>query len=382
MPDSPQKDKKQKAIDRIVGESAVILEIKEKALRLAGFDTPVIIWGPSGVGKELIAQVIYEASARNSKPFIACDCGALQDSLEQSELFGHSKGAFTGALYEKIGFIESAHKGILFLDEFQNLSIQGQKKLLRVLQEKKVTKVGSTIEKSVDFRLIVATNKDLYGMVENNEFREDLFYRIYVNPIEIPSLNDWDDDVVIIAKHLIKFYCNKFGVPLCNLSKGSERVLKDYHWPGNVRELQNVCQRLVVNHNPENKGIKKAFVKSQIIGELSRVVDERSPEVDERSQVVDKLLSVVDKLLRDKLNDNTIISNLWRHIDEHEKIKIEDKNHNDESKKERLYTLKDVEKQIIKYGLNVLNQSPKKIAGILGVDTSTITRKIEKHSLR
>ena len=228
--------------DNIVGNSPTITKIKEVIQGLSRSDATVLIRGESGTGKELVAKAIHKASGRSDGPFVALNCAAIPESLIESELFGHEKGAFTGAHRRKIGHFQLAHKGTLFLDEIGDLSLALQAKLLRVLENHKFTPVGGVKEIQVDIRLLSATHRQLESAIQDNEFREDLFYRLNVFPISIPPLRDRREDVGDIARHFLAGW----GRPTEDLSDMALRKLVSYDWPGNIRELRNVLERAII----------------------------------------------------------------------------------------------------------------------------------------
>ena len=205
-----------------------------------------MIRGESGTGKELVARAIVTASARQDKPFISLNCAALPEGLIETELFGHEKGAFTGADTARPGHIELADKGTLFLDEIGSLGLSLQSKLLRVLQDHMVTRVGGKTLRKIDFRLIAATNDNLEEMVEAGRFREDLYYRIHVVPIQMPPLRERGGDVALLADHFLRVYCTANQTPLKRLEPEVLEILEEHAWPGNIRELENLIQRLVL----------------------------------------------------------------------------------------------------------------------------------------
>lgn len=223
-----------------------ILSVRAMALRVAPTKSTVLIEGESGTGKELIARMIHDASDRSEKPFIAVNCGALTETLLESELFGHEKGAFTGAIARKKGLFESADKGTIFLDEVSTTSEALQIKLLRVLQEQSFERVGGVTPVNVDVRVITATNKGLKGLVKEGLFREDLFYRLNVIAIEIPPLRERPADIVPLAEHFTSIFSAETGNPVDSISKEASRLLTTYQWPGNVRELRNIIERAIV----------------------------------------------------------------------------------------------------------------------------------------
>jgi len=233
-------------LDSIVGESAAIQSLKKEALRAAATQFPVLISGESGTGKELFAQGIHQASPRRLYPFVRINCAAIPKDLLESELFGYEKGAFTGARSAgKPGKFELAHHGTMFLDEIGDLPLPMQPKLLRVLEDKEFERVGGTAVVRSDFRLIVATNQNLEEMLAERRFRKDLFYRLNVIPLHIPPLRERKEDIIPLAKHLLKQMADEASLPEIHLDREALDVLYDYHWPGNIRELSNVLERVL-----------------------------------------------------------------------------------------------------------------------------------------
>jgi two-component system, NtrC family, response regulator len=230
----------------IVGGSKNMQEIFGFVQRVALSDISVLISGESGTGKELIAQAIHRGSARKDNPFVVVNCGAIPENLLESELFGHEKGAFTGAYAQKRGKFELAHTGTLFLDEIGELIPSLQVKLLRFLQDRKIERLGGIQALELDVRIIAATNRDLKQHMEKHVFREDLYYRLKVVPLDIPPLRERKEDVIPLAQHFLKQYCHEHRKSLITLSSDAENALLSYTWPGNVRELQNIINRAVV----------------------------------------------------------------------------------------------------------------------------------------
>jgi two-component system response regulator PilR (NtrC family) len=228
----------------IIGKSARMQEIFSIVQRIAKTGSTVLISGESGTGKELIARAIHYNSGRRGK-FVSINCGALPETLLESELFGHERGAFTGAIREKRGLFQEADRGTIFLDEIGETSTAMQIKLLRVLQDRVVRKVGSNLETQVDVRVIAATNADLAEAIRNGTFREDLFYRINVIPIALPPLRQRREDIPLLVDHFIAKYSKNMGVPQKRISADAMRALDRYAWPGNVRELENVIERMI-----------------------------------------------------------------------------------------------------------------------------------------
>jgi two-component system response regulator PilR (NtrC family) len=244
----------------LIGNSEPMQLLYDAILRVAASNSTVLIRGESGTGKELVARTIVALGARREKPFIRLNCAALPEALMESELFGNERGAFTGAVTSRAGHIELAHGGTLFLDEVATLPLFLQTKLLRVIEDRAVQRLGSSLSKTIDFRLLTATNEDLEQMVRTGRFREDLYYRINVIPIHVPPLRKRRGDIAMLANHYIGVYCRANGVPTKRLELEALEVLEESQWAGNVRELENLIQRLVlmaegpvitVNHLPE-----------------------------------------------------------------------------------------------------------------------------------
>ncbi|GAB6143193.1 sigma-54 interaction domain-containing protein [Desulfocicer niacini] len=238
----------------IVGRSPAMQSLFELIEHVAVTQTPVMILGDSGTGKELVARAVHETGARKNKPFIKVNCAALNESLLESELFGHVKGAYTGADRNRIGRFEAAHGGSIFLDEIGDIPMPIQVKLLRVLEEKKIEKVGDNVSIDVDVRIITATNRNLEKLIEEKKFREDLFFRINVFPIHCPSLSTRLEDIPLIAQHFVNVNARKTGKNILGFTPGAMRHLMAYHWPGNVRELRNAVEYSFVLCNSSSIG--------------------------------------------------------------------------------------------------------------------------------
>ena len=234
----------------IVGETDAILKIKEMIEKVAPSDARVLVTGGNGSGKELVARSLHDNSNRRKMPFIEVNCAAIPAELIESELFGHVKGAFTSAVKDKKGKFQLASGGTLFLDEIGDMSASAQAKVLRALQENVIQRVGSEKDIKVDCRVIAATNKDLRKEIENGKFREDLYHRIAVILIHVPSLNDRIDDVPMLANHFIKLICSDQGVPTKQFNDQAIEALKKINWTGNIRELRNIIERLVILCGP------------------------------------------------------------------------------------------------------------------------------------
>lgn len=238
--------KSSRDFEEIVGRSPALVAVLESVRRVAPTDTSVLITGETGTGKELIARAIHSTSKRRDRPLIKVNCAAMPSGLAESELFGHEKGAFTGAIARRVGRFELADEGTVFLDEVGELSLDIQAKLLRVLQEHEFDRVGGRAPQHVDVRVIAATNRDLSAAVREKAFRDDLFYRLNVFPIELPPLRDRKSDIPLLAHYLLKKYAMQIGKPMDGISAETIERLQAYPWPGNVREMENVIERAVI----------------------------------------------------------------------------------------------------------------------------------------
>jgi DNA-binding NtrC family response regulator len=234
---------------RIVGEHPAMKEASQMTQRVAATDSTVLLLGESGTGKELFARAIHHLSPRAEHPFVALNCAAIPEGLVENELFGHERGAYTGAGARKVGKLELAHRGTLFLDEIGELPLAIQSKLLRVLEERRFERVGGTQEIEVNVRILTATNKDLRAAVAEKTFRDDLYFRISAVPITIPPLRERGDDVLLLAEHFLERFKREFRKPSLELTKDARARMLSYTWPGNVRELQNAIERAAILAN-------------------------------------------------------------------------------------------------------------------------------------
>ena len=230
----------------MIGDSKALNNIRDMIDKVAPTDARVLITGSNGSGKELVAREIHNKSSRAAAPLIEVNCAAIPSELIESELFGHEKGAFTSAVATRKGKFELAEGGTIFLDEIGDMSLSAQAKVLRALQENKITRVGGDKEIKVDVRILAATNKDLRKEIEKGEFREDLFHRLSVIPIQVPSLNDRKEDIPLLADHFINMICTDYGMPMKTISKEALKALQQKDWTGNIREFRNVIERLII----------------------------------------------------------------------------------------------------------------------------------------
>lgn len=244
----------------IVGDSPAIREIVELICTVAPSDARVLITGANGTGKELVARQLHELSARHNAPFIEVNCAAIPSELIESELFGHEKGAFTSAVKQRKGKFEQAQGGTLFLDEIGDMSASAQAKVLRALQENRISRVGGEKEIEVDVRVVAATNKDLRAEIAEGNFREDLYHRLAVIPVHVPALNDRRDDVPLLVTHFLKIICEQHGKVLHDVTDEAMASLQSANWTGNIRELRNVVERLVIL-TPKGEAIDGALVQ-------------------------------------------------------------------------------------------------------------------------
>lgn len=312
------------SFENFIGNSEEIVNLKKLAMRVAGTDSTVLIRGESGTGKDLIARAIHAASNRARGPFVTINCAALPENLLESELFGYKKGAFTGAIKDKEGLFKVADGGTFFLDEVGNTSMAIQVKLLRVIEDKIVTPVGDTKPIQVDVRLIAATNADLEAEAKTGRFREDLFYRLNVLPINIPPLRDRKDDIPLLAEHFVQKFAARNSKELDGFDSNALKALEEYNWPGNVRELENSIERAVLLSKDEHILVEDLPVKI-LESENTGVVSDDKPQTP---------------------------------------------------------TLESIEKAYIYYIMGQAKGKKAKAAKILGIDSSTLYRKLERYKLQ
>ena len=317
---------------RIIGEHSSLRQVIQHLHRAAATDATVLLEGESGTGKELFARALHVLSPRAVGPFVAINCAAIPDTLLETELFGHEKGAFTGASARKPGRFELAHRGTLFLDEIGEMPLALQAKILRALEEKRFERVGGTQSLHVDVRVVAATNRNLKQRVAERQFREDLYFRLSVFPIEIPPLRERGDDVVILARHFIDKFCRDMNKPVLALAPAALDELCAYRWPGNVRELQNCIERAVIlsdgeailprhlhlsfRASPPLAGAATAWDQIDLSGSLAETLRRATAEVERRkieqamkeaggnTQRAAELLVIGHKALLQKLKDH------------------------------------------------------------------------------
>jgi transcriptional regulator with GAF, ATPase, and Fis domain len=246
--------------EEIIGSSPPLQAVLANVAKVAPTDSTVLITGETGTGKELIARAIHKRSTRSTRAFVSVNCAAIPRDLIASELFGHEKGAFTGATHRRVGRFESADGGTIFLDEVGELPLETQISLLRVLQEREFQRVGSNESLQIDVRVVAATNRNLGAAIAAGGFREDLFYRLNVFPIEVPPLRQRKEDIPVLVEYFVDRYASKAGKKITGIDKRSLELLQSYSWPGNIRELQNVIERSVIVCDTENLSVDESWV--------------------------------------------------------------------------------------------------------------------------
>ena len=277
--------------EEIVGASAALRDVLAQVAKVAPTDSTVLISGETGTGKELIARAIHKRSNRSGRAFIRVNCAAISPSLITSELFGHEKGAFTGALQRRIGRFEAADGGTIFLDEIGDLSIEVQMALLRVLQEREFERVGSTEPLAVDVRVLVATNRDLKSAIDAGTFRQDLFYRLNVFPIHLPSLRERVDDIPLLVEYFVNRYAQKAGKKFKHITSNTLALFQRYHWPGNIRELQNVIERAVILCDGETFSIDESWLKFESPRPSGQVAPLATTLIEREKQMIEAALA-------------------------------------------------------------------------------------------
>jgi formate hydrogenlyase transcriptional activator len=275
----------------IVGRSAQLQSVLQEVSLVAPTDATVLILGETGTGKELIAQEIHNRSRRAGRPFVRVNCAAIPPSLIASELFGHEKGAFTGALQRRQGRFEAAHGGTIFLDEIGELPMETQIALLRVIQEREFERVGSSQPISVDVRIIAATNRDLHAAVNSGTFRQDMFYRLNVFPIHMPALRERLDDIPLLVEHFISVYARKAGKQFSTIRMNTLKMLQAYDWPGNIRELQNVIERAVILSEGDVFSVDEGWIRRMSSQQSRPVFPLASSLADHEREMIEAALA-------------------------------------------------------------------------------------------
>jgi DNA-binding NtrC family response regulator len=335
----------------VIGASPAMVEVARVTKRVAPSNASVLLLGETGTGKEVIANAIHQLSGRNGGPFVKVNCGALSESLLESELFGHVRGAFTGAISNRAGRFETAHTGTIFLDEINSTSLHLQVKLLRVLQQKQFERVGDTETVTVDTRVIAASNRDLSDEIKNERFREDLYWRLNVVPIELPPLRKRRDDIPSLVAHFLQYYSSLNSCYVVHIDRQAMASLQDYSWPGNVRELQNYIERAVVM--AESDELTLELLPAVVTGKLEEepVVE---ASVSKATDFESLATEVVQLGIRSNPNDATNLHSA-----------IVDR----------------VEKELIAQVLAGCNYVQTKAATKLGINRNTLHKKIKDYNL-
>jgi formate hydrogenlyase transcriptional activator len=284
-------DRRERRFEQIIGKSLTVKAVLEHVDRVAPTDSTVLIQGETGTGKELIAHAVHNVSPRCGRPFVKLNCAAIPFDLLESELFGHERGAFTGAIAQKVGRFELADKGTLFLDEVGDIPLGLQPKLLRVLQEQEFERLGSTRTTKVDVRLVAATHRDLEGMMAENRFRSDLYYRLNVFPIRIPPLRERREDIPPLVRHFVEKYARRMGKRIESIPAGALRKLMGWHWPGNVRELENLVERAVILTD----GDKLAIPLPEVTNNRATAAPARVSNLDEQDRTLRILKDLIEQ---------------------------------------------------------------------------------------
>ena len=334
----------------IIGSSPAMQEVYATTRRVARSNASVLLLGETGTGKELIAGAIHTLSDRSSGPFVKVNCGALSESLLESELFGHVRGAFTSAVSNRTGRFEAAHTGTIFLDEINSTSLILQVKLLRVLQEREFERVGDTSTITVDTRVIAASNRDLTKEVKEERFREDLYWRLNVVPIQIPPLRDRKEDIPELVVHFLNYYCEANNRYVVHVDPKAVEAMQDYHWPGNVRELQNYVERAVVMAEGDEFAIDL----------LPKVVQEGSASDADLSLGAEP--GDINVLTREVVKQGVALA-------ESEKAELHS------------YVVNRVEKELISQVLASCNYVQTKTANKLGINRNTLHKKLKDYDL-
>lgn len=372
----------------LVGDSPEIWQMLETIQQVAPTNIPVLILGESGTGKELVANAIHRLSPRADKPFVVVNAGAIPEGIIESELFGHEKGAFTGAIGSRKGYFEQADGGTLFLDEVGDMPLPAQVKFLRLLEGKDFIRVGGSSNRNVDVRVVAATNKDLRDAVEHGRFREDLFFRLNAIRLRIPSLRDRLQDVPALVKKFVNDFCRENRIEFEGMSEGAIRALQDYHWPGNVRELRNFVEMLIVIERgrrvDENVVRQHLPRRSEYDRRLPVPLNRRSEEV-EREFIYRALIDLKNEIaqLRELI--------VGRYVSPMRRLKpggfvetdvVQDVSADEVGNEEDdMESIEGMQKRLIYEALQRTNGNRRKAAKILKISERTLYRKIKEYNL-
>ncbi len=357
----------------IIGKSKAIHDIVDIAMQIADSDISVLLYGESGVGKEVFAKAIHYASNRSTKKMVSVNCGAIPEGLLESELFGHKRGSFTGASVDRKGYFEIADNGTLFLDEIAEMPLTTQVKLLRVLETKEFMPVGSETVKKVNVRIIAATNKDLQKEVDARQFRKDLYFRLKAVTLNIPPLRERPEDIGLLANHFVRNYAERNNIPNATITVEALDMLYQYHWPGNVRELKNIIETAMALSKTgilDNKSFLPLLSNFQSPQEEKRFLPihlNKTPESLDREMLYRALIEIKKDLMELK-------ELAYKNINE--STKVYDINNNDE-----LESLEELEKKAIIKALEYTKFNKRKAAQILKISERTLYRKLNEYGL-
>lgn len=359
-----------KAKQGIIGRSKEINDLVDIIMQVAKSDISVLIYGESGVGKEVFARAIHDFSNRSSKPMVSVNCGAIPEGIIESELFGHKKGSFTGAVDSRKGYFEIADNSTLFLDEIGELPLTTQVKLLRALETKEFMKLGAETVTKVDVRIIAATNKDLQKEVDSKKFREDLYFRLKAVTLTIPPLRKRKSDIEELAKHFIKGYCNANKISVPEITPGALEILKNYSWPGNIRELKNTIETALAL----NRG--KTLTEEMFLELTTDYVDyeeQRNLPVFLRKSAEDADRELMYRALFELKKDIMELKDLIIHNSHNANLSSQA---NDD-----VLSITDLEKEAIKKALDKTKGSKRKAAKLLNISERTLYRKLKEYDL-
>lgn len=357
---------------KIIGKSKQIKDLIDISLQVAKSDISVLIYGESGVGKEVFARTIHQFSNRTDKKLVSVNCGAIPEGILESELFGHKKGSFTGATDDRKGYFEMADKGTLFLDEIAEMPLTTQVKLLRVLETGEFLPLGSEITKTVDVRIIAATNKDLQTEVDTKRFRKDLYFRLKAVTLFIPPLRERKEDIILLINHFLKNYSEQNNIPLPKISDDAINMLTSFSWPGNIRELKNVIETSVAlsrNNILTEESFRNLLTFSSTENEHRHlpVHLQRSSESLDRELIFSALIEIKKDL--NELKKLAYQSNI--------SDKSEEPNYNIDE----IIPIEKLEKDAIKKALAFTNENKRKAANLLRISERTLYRKIKEYGI-
>jgi len=360
-----------KSENGIIGKSKEINDLVDIIMQVAKSDISVLIYGESGVGKEVFAKAIHAYSNRSSKPMISVNCGAIPEGIIESELFGHKKGSFTGAVESRKGYFEIADNSTLFLDEIGELPLTTQVKLLRALETKEFMKLGAETVSKVDVRIIAATNKDLQKEVDTKRFREDLFFRLKAVSLNIPPLGKRKGDIEELAKHFAKNYCDNNKVTCPDFSAGSLEILKNYSWPGNIRELKNTVETAIALNRTK---ILSEEMFSDLVTDYVDYDEQRNLPVFLKKSPEDADRELMYRALFEIKKDILELKDLLVH-----RFNVEDFNKN--SNGNDVLSIRDLEKDAIVKALDKTKGSKRKAAKLLNISERTLYRKLKEYDI-